>query len=107
MTLVTPSYRELREACRLDQFTDPIQGQTELTRRRSSVGASMPNRIISTIHKAKGLERHDVVIMPCDASTFSGTDYKRCVAYVALSRATHSLTLVISPTRPPPFFLLH
>lgn len=99
-------HRELREASRLDQFTDAIQGQTELTRRRTSVGGSMPNRVISTIHKAKGLERRDVVIMPCDASTFSSTDYKRCVAYVALSRATRSLTLVISPARPPPFFVL-
>jgi len=100
-------HRELREASQLDQFTDPIQGQIELTRRRTSAGASMPNRAISTIHKAKGLERRDVLIMPCDASTFSSTDYKRCVAYVALSRATHSLTLVMSPARPPPIFVLH
>ncbi|MGQ5255260.1 UvrD-helicase domain-containing protein [Xanthomonas arboricola] len=99
-------HRELREASQLDQFIDAIQGQTELTRRRTYAGSSMPNRVISTIHKAKGLERRDVVIMPCDASTFSGTDYKRCVAYVALSRATQSLTLVVSPTRPPPIFLL-
>lgn len=100
-------HRELREAARLDQFTDAIQGRTELSRRRTCAGASMPNRVISTIHKAKGLERRDVVIMPCDASTFSNTDYKRCVAYVALSRATHSLTIVISPARPPPCFVLH
>lgn len=99
-------HRELREASRLDQFTDAIQGQTELTRRRSCAGPGMPNRVISTIHKAKGLERSDVVIMPCDSNTFSRTDYKRCVAYVGLSRATHSLTLVISSIRPPPFFLL-
>lgn len=99
-------HRELREASCLDQFTDAIQGQTELARRRSCVGLSMPKRVISTIHKAKGLECRDVVILPCDSSTFSNTDYKRCVAYVALSRATHSLTLVISPARPPPFFVL-
>lgn len=99
-------HRELREASRLDQFTDAIQGQTELARRRTCVGLSLPKRVISTIHKAKGLECRDVVIMPCDSSTFSNTDYKRCVAYVALSRATHSLTLVISPARPPPFFVL-
>ena len=99
-------HRELREASQLDQFTDALHGQTELTRRRTHAGASMPNRVISTVHKAKGLEHPNVLIMPCDASTFSGTDYKRCLAYVALSRATQSLTLVVSPARPPPIFLL-
>ena len=99
-------YRELREASRLDQFADPVEGQAELTRRRTSVRTVMPKRVISTIHKAKGLQTRDVVLMPCDASTFSGTDYKRCGAYVALSRATHSLTIVAGQARPSPLFLL-
>lgn len=99
-------HRELREASRLDQFEDAIEGQTELTRRRTASRMAMPNRVISTIHKAKGLERRDVLLMPCEAGTFSGSDYKRCVAYVALSRATHSLTIVASQARPSPIFLL-
>ena len=99
-------HRELREASRLDQFEDAIEGQAELTRRRTASRMAMPNRVISTIHKAKGLERRDVLLMPCEARTFSGSDYKRCVAYVALSRATHSLTIVACQARPSPIFLL-
>ena len=99
-------HRELREASRLNQFEDAINGQAELTRRRIECRLAMPSRAISTIHKAKGLEKRDVLLMPCDAGTFSATDYKRCVAYVALSRATHSLTIIASPQRPSPLFLL-
>jgi DNA helicase-2/ATP-dependent DNA helicase PcrA len=41
-----------------------------------------------------------VLLMPCDATTFREKD--RNLLYVAISRATKSLTLVISRTNPSP-----
>jgi DNA helicase-2/ATP-dependent DNA helicase PcrA len=42
--------------------------------------------------------------MPCDKKNFSGTEQMRCRMYVALSRATTSLAIVVSPTSPSPLF---
>lgn len=99
-------HREFREASRLDQFQDVIEGHAEMIRRRTSVRMTMPHRFISTVHKAKGLEVQNVLLMPCDARGFSGTEYKRCVLYVALTRATHTLTIVASCARPSPLLIL-
>jgi len=59
---------------------------------------------VSTIHKAKGLECDSVVVMPCDAATFSGKNDARCLLYVALSRAKKRLMLVLSKDKPSPLF---
>jgi superfamily I DNA/RNA helicase len=59
-----------------------------------------PARAISTIHKSKGLEAPHVLVMPCDATTFREKD--RNLLYVAISRATESLTLVVSRSNPSP-----
>jgi DNA helicase-2/ATP-dependent DNA helicase PcrA len=56
--------------------------------------------VISTIHKAKGLEAPNVIIMPCDSTTFREKD--RRLLYVAISRASRRLTLVVSRSRPSP-----
>ncbi|RYY23970.1 MAG: helicase [Sphingomonadales bacterium] len=98
--------REFNEACRLDEFEGAAAGHAELTRRRTMAKTFMPRRLISTVHKAKGLEVANVLLMPCDATTFAGSEYKRCLLYVALTRATNSLTLVVSRERPSPLFLL-
>jgi DNA helicase-2/ATP-dependent DNA helicase PcrA len=63
-----------------------------------------PKRVISTIHKAKGLECENAIVMACDKTHFSSTDYARCKLYVALSRAQQSLTLVVSRSHPTPLF---
>jgi hypothetical protein len=85
---------ELGDAIRLGAFATPEDGLSELARRRSHFHRPLPARTFSTIHKAKGLECPNVMVIPCDR-TFSGTEYSRCRLYVALSRASHTLTLVV------------
>lgn len=94
--------REYWEAVRLGKFSDPELGLAELTSQRNFGLKSMPSKVISTIHKAKGLESDHVVITAFDQSTFPNTEEKRCLLYVALSRAKHSLTIITSKDRPSP-----
>jgi DNA helicase-2/ATP-dependent DNA helicase PcrA len=63
-----------------------------------------PPKAISTIHKAKGLESKNVLLMPCDARHFGNTLAARLKLYVAMSRAMSSLTFVVSKTDPSPIF---
>jgi hypothetical protein len=85
---------EFAEAIRLGQFTTVEEGALELSRRRTHLRRLPPARTISTIHKAKGHECQNALVIPCD-SQFSGSYYSKCRIYVALSRASHRLTLVI------------
>jgi len=98
--------REFRDAIRLGDFSDPDEGLAEIHRRRTFARPMPPDRAISTIHKAKGLECDNALIVPCDRQVFSSTDYARCKLYVALSRAKQSLTLVLSRNNPSPLFCL-
>jgi superfamily I DNA/RNA helicase len=61
-------------------------------------------RAVSTIYKAKGLEAPNVVIMPCDGTTFREKD--RRLLYFAISRASRNLTLVVSRSSPSPIIEL-
>jgi DNA helicase-2/ATP-dependent DNA helicase PcrA len=97
---------EYRDAMRLADFAEPEDGLAEINRRRSFARPVPPQRAISTIHKAKGLECDNAVIIPCDRQKFSATDYSRCRLYVALSRAKRSLTIVLSRKKPSPLFQL-
>ena len=92
--------REFKEAIRLAQYEDADVGIAELNRRRIVFRPSPPHRVISTVHKAKGLEKESVLIVPCDQQHFANSDEKRNLLYVALSRATKSLALVL-PRRSP------
>lgn len=94
---------EYRDAIRLGGFSDPHEGLAEIGRRRSFAHPVPPARAISTIHKAKGLQCDNSLILPCDAR-FSSTLYSRCRLYVAISRAKRSLTLVLSRNNPCPLF---
>lgn len=85
---------EFGDAVRLEPFATPEDGLSELARRRSHFSRALPPRIVSTIHKAKGLECPHAMLIPCDRS-FASTAYGRCRLYVALSRASHSLTLIV------------
>ena len=98
--------REYKDAVRLMEFADPEEGLAEINRRRTFARPMPPHRAISTIHKAKGLECDNAVILPCDGQYFTSTEYSRCRLYVALSRAKRSLTLVVSSTKPSPLFHL-
>jgi hypothetical protein len=94
--------REFWEVVRLGDFDDLFVGYRETSRRRTYARIQPPPKAVSTIHKAKGLECRDVLIVPCDRATFSSTDRSRCLLYVAMSRATHSLMLVLSGEHPSP-----
>ncbi|PJK27678.1 UvrD-helicase domain-containing protein [Minwuia thermotolerans] len=95
--------REYQDAIRLGEFVDAHDGLAEINRRRAFTRPTPPARAISTIHKAKGLECDNAMILPCD-SRFSSTYYSRCRLYVAISRAKRSLTLVLSRENPSPIF---
>jgi len=41
--------------------------------------------------------------MPCDGNSFPDNHLSRCLFYVAISRASHRLMLVIPPSNPSPF----
>jgi len=88
--------REFWDAVTMGQFDDPNEAFAGLARRRVHARPSPPRKAISTVHKAKGLECRNVLIIPCDARHFGDTPAARCCLYVALSRARHSLALVVS-----------
>jgi hypothetical protein len=45
-----------------------------------------------------------VIVMPCDAKSFPDAALSRCLLYVAISRASDRLMLVIPPSNPSPLF---
>jgi len=95
-------YREFREAIRLGDFEAPDSGLREITHRRTYARPKPPAKAISTIHKAKGLECGSVILMPCDKAAFPDRPDARCLLYVAISRATSRLMLVVSRSNPSP-----
>jgi UvrD-like helicase C-terminal domain/AAA domain len=97
-------FKEFWDAVRLDDFNTVDAGLTEITNRRTYSHPKPPDKAISTIHKAKGLECDSVIVMPCDARTFPNTADARCLLYVALSRAKNRLLLVLSRQNPSPLF---
>jgi DNA helicase-2/ATP-dependent DNA helicase PcrA len=99
-------FKEFWDAVRIGGFETPDGGLAEITHRRTHARPSPPPRAISTIHKAKGLECGSVILMPCDARTFPDKPDARCLLYVALSRATHRLQLVLSRSDPSPLFIV-
>ncbi len=98
--------REFWEAIQLVNFDDLDTGLAEITHRRTYGRPKPPDAAISTIHKAKGLECGNVLVMPCDAATFPDREDARCLLYVALSRAKERLMLVVSRTNPSPLVLI-
>lgn len=95
---------EYWDAIRLGDFETADAGLAEIHHRRAYSRPKPPNRAISNIHKAKGLECGSVIVMPCDAQTFPDKPDARCLLYVALSRATKDLLLVFSRNNPSPLF---
>lgn len=69
---------------------------------RSASESPLPIRCVSTIHKAKGRECQHVVVPSVDQRTFGANPEDRQLLYVALSRATQTVTLVIPRGRPSP-----
>jgi hypothetical protein len=98
--------REFWDAVQIGQFDDANEGFAEISRRRSYARPSPPTKAISTIHKAKGLQCSDVLVVPCDRQHFGNTPAARCRLYVAMSRAMRSLTFVVSRRDPSPLLML-
>lgn len=92
--------REFWEAVSLGNSESAEAGLAMLAQRRSHRRWMPPVRAISTIHKSKGLEAPNVLVLPCDATTFREKD--RNLLYVAISRATETLSLVVSRSKPSP-----
>ncbi len=92
--------REFWEAVTLGSSETAAAGLAEVAQRRTYRRWMPPVRAISTIHKSKGLEAPNVLVLPCDATTFREKD--RNLLYVAISRATETLTLVVSRRKPSP-----
>jgi superfamily I DNA/RNA helicase len=70
--------------------------------RRLKAGARRLTRSVSTIHKAKGLDFDDVLVANFSAGHFGDDEMSRRVAYVALSRARKSLTVLVPGGSPSP-----
>jgi hypothetical protein len=99
-------YKEFHEAGRLAAFETAEIGFQEISRRRTYMRPQPPEKAISTIHKAKGLECKNVIIMPCDAKSFPDNQISRCLLYVAMSRASNHLMLVIPRSDPSPLLIV-
>jgi DNA helicase-2/ATP-dependent DNA helicase PcrA len=99
-------HREFQDAIRLGDFVSADAGLAEIAHRRAYARPKPPERAISTIHKAKGLECDSAIVMPCDAKTFPDTTEARCLLYVALSRAKKRLLLVVSRANPSPLLAI-
>ena len=98
--------KEFWEAIRLGDFDTADNAFTEITHRRIYSRPKPPEKAISIIHKAKGLECDSVIVMPCDSRNFPDKSEARCLLYVALSRAKSRLLLVVSRNSPSPLLTI-
>ncbi len=99
-------FSEYWDAVHLGRYDDVEAGLVELTNRRTFARPKPPAKAISNIHRAKGLECGNVILMPADAKTFPDKPDARCLLYVALSRARDGLTIVASKADPSPLLLI-
>ena len=93
-------WSEFFDAIRLGAFEDAASGYAELSQKRTLLKPKPAEKTISTVHKSKGMECDNAMIVMGKGGDFSRTHYSRCKLYVALSRAQKSLTIVL-PTREP------
>ena len=98
--------KEFWDGVRLGEFESVETAIAELTNRRVYSRPKPPDKAISTIHTAKGLECDSVIVMPCDATTFPDKPDARCLLYVALTRARNRLVLVVSRSNPSPLLAI-
>lgn len=86
--------------CAFDRTDDPRAFRSMLGRIRRR--RKWPPKIVSTIHKAKGLDFDHVLLCPVDRHQYPDDVLGAHLLYVALSRAKRSLRLVLAgdaPTR--------
>ncbi len=99
-------HREFWDAIHLGNFESAEEGLAEITHRRMYSRPKPPEKAISIIHKAKGMECDSVILMPCDAKNFPDKPDARCLLYVALSRAKNRLMLVVPRSSPSPLLVV-
>jgi len=97
---------ELKDAICLKDYDSPDQGFAGITRKRTVLRPNPYAKTLSNVHKAKGLECENSLLMHCSHDQYGDTLYGRCKLYVALSRAKSSLTLVIPPNETSRLFRL-
>lgn len=85
----------LRSLTHVDDPRGHLRGLSRIRRRRKSAP-----RAVSTIHKAKGLEFQNVLLCPVDSHQYPAGRLGSRLLYVALSRATSTLRLVLDPSNP-------
>lgn len=85
----------LRAIGKTDDPRGYLHALSRLRRRRS-----LPHMSTSTVHKAKGLEFRRVLICPADTQQYPPGSYGARLFYVAISRATHQLTIVTDGAAP-------
>ncbi len=98
--------RELWEAIDLGNFDTIDDGLVEINRRRNYSSSGPPQKAVSTIHKAKGLESDSAIVLPCTGKTFPDNRNARCLLYVAISRAKRRLMMVLSRQNPSPLLIV-
>lgn len=98
--------REFAEARRIHACPELSAVLARQTHQHGTRQDEMPQKVISTIHKSKGLETRNAMLVPCDADNLANNDKNRCLLYVALSRASESLGLVVPRATPSPLFLV-
>ena len=87
--------RTLRALGRTDDPRGHLLSLSRLRRR-----GTLPEFSVSTVHKAKGLEFRRVLICPADQQQYPSGRYGARLLYVAMSRATHRLTIVTDTASP-------
>jgi DNA helicase-2/ATP-dependent DNA helicase PcrA len=105
-TVEMDCHKEFWDAVHLGDFETADAGLAEITHRRTYSRPMPPEKAISTIHKAKGLECDSVIVMPCDARTFPDKPDARSLLYVALSRAKSYLLLIVPRSNPSPLLTI-
>jgi hypothetical protein len=84
--------------CAFDRTDDPRSFLSALGRIRRR--RKWPPQMVSTIHKAKGLEFDHVLLCPVDHHQYPNSILGARLLYVALSRAKRSIRLVLAPDAP-------
>jgi DNA helicase-2/ATP-dependent DNA helicase PcrA len=87
--------KALRALGHCDEPRGHLHALSRLRRRRA-----LPQRSTSTVHKAKGLEFRRVLVCPADQHQYPSNAYGARLLYVAMSRATHELTIVADAASP-------
>jgi DNA helicase-2/ATP-dependent DNA helicase PcrA len=86
--------------CAFDRTDDPRAFRSALGRIRRR--RKWPPQMVSTIHKAKGLDFDHVLLCPVDQHQYPHNVLGARLLYVALSRAKRSIRLVLASDNPSP-----